>query len=321
MNARGVDDRSVLLLRLRSHTRPYWLGHEVDQVLRQRENILAVVVPVRHVTPTRPLQQVQQLQRLHDVLDGEGGHLRLTPARRRHLRDVDETEHLLVRLGQQLDQLCKSHTLSSLTLLPKAMVRNMPQIRQRLLGRAHFLLDLAQLVRELDHEVPVPLALVWRQRHNARQVVAQLAALLLAEVAHQVIALVIVLSHHIEIERRHIEVQRLVVQEQLRDVRDVLRVHALRVIAVPVHLEHRDVALTVDFVAWRALRLSRSVKGYEEGALLHVTVEFLVCEEETETVFADKQLAFRETATPTQSVWPVGYISFGKGLKYQLSIT
>lgn len=60
---------------------------------------------------------------------------------------------------------------------------------------------------------------------------------------------------------------------------------------------------------------------YKEGALLHVAVQFLICKKKTEAVLADEQLPFTESVTPTQSVWPVGYISFGKGLKYQLSIT
>lgn len=166
----------------------------------------------------------------------------------------------------------------------------MAQIRQRLLRGSHLLLDLAQLVGELNHEVSVPLALVWGQRHNTRQIVPQLTALLLTEVPDEVIALVVVLRHHVEIEGRYIEVQCLVVQEQFRDVRDVFRVHALREVAVAVHLEHRDVVLAVDLVAWRTLHVTQPQNTHEKGALLHVAMEFLVCQEEAEAVLADEEL-------------------------------
>ena len=131
----------------------------------------------------------------------------------------------------------------------------MTQIRQRLLGGSHLLLDLAQLVGKLNHEVTVPLALVWRQCHNTRQIVPQLTALLLTEVPDEVIALVVVLRHHVKVEGGYIEVQCLVVQEQLRNVRDVFRVHALREVTVAVHLEHRYVVLAVDLVAGRTLHV------------------------------------------------------------------
>lgn len=166
----------------------------------------------------------------------------------------------------------------------------MAQIRQRLLGGSHLLLNLAQLVGELNHEMSIPLALVWRQRHDTRQIVPQLTALLLTEVPDEVITLVVVLRHHVEIKGRYIEIQCFVIQEQLRDVRDVLCVHALREITVAVHLEHRYVVLAVDLVAWRTLYVTQLRHAHEEGALLHVAMEFLVCQEEAETVLADEEL-------------------------------
>ena len=69
----------MLLLRLRPHVLLHRLRYQLDQVLRQRENVLPVVIPTGHFARADPLQQVQQLQRLHDVLDGEGGHLRSMP--------------------------------------------------------------------------------------------------------------------------------------------------------------------------------------------------------------------------------------------------
>ena len=134
------------------------------------------------------------------------------------------------------------------------MIRDMSQIRQRLLRTPHLPLDLTQFVRELDHEMPVPLPLMWRQRHDTREIVPHLRAFLLAEIPDHMIALVVVLRHHIEIERRHVEIQRFVVQKELGDVRQILAVHALVIIPVPVHFEHAQIVLPVDLVAWRALR-------------------------------------------------------------------
>lgn len=65
---------------------------------------------------------------------------------------------------------------------PVAAVGHVAQIGERALGRADLALQLAQLVAHRDQELAVALALVRRQRQDARQVVALLAALLLAEV-------------------------------------------------------------------------------------------------------------------------------------------
>ena len=111
------------------------------------------------------------------------------------------------------------------------------------------------------------------------------------------------------------------VQEQLRNVGNVLGVHPLGIVAISVNFKHRNVPFAVNLVSGRALRIMLAAQLYKEGALLHVAVQFLICKKKTEAVLADEQLPFTGSVTPTQSVWPVGYISFGKGLKYQLSIT
>ena len=171
-----------------------------------------------------------------------------------HFRDIHQRQHLLMRLRQQFYDLYESLRTHTHTLLPKTMIRDMSQIRQRLLRTPYLPLDLAQLVRELDHKMSVPLSLMRWQRHDTREIVPHFRAFLLAEIPDHVIALVVVLRHHIEIERRHVEVERFVVQKELGDVRQILAIHALVIIAVPVHFEHAQIVLPVDLVAWRALR-------------------------------------------------------------------
>ena len=60
--------------------------------------------------------------------------------------------------------------------------RHLAEVGQRPLRGAYFALDLRQLVGEGDEELAVALALVCRQCEDARQVVADLGVLLLAEV-------------------------------------------------------------------------------------------------------------------------------------------
>mmetsp|Transcript_13381 Transcript_13381/g.54027 ORF Transcript_13381/g.54027 Transcript_13381/m.54027 type:complete len:489 (-) Transcript_13381:661-2127(-) len=118
---------------------------------------------------------------------------------------------------------------------PVAAVRHQPEVRQRSLRGPDLALLLAQLVREGDEHLPVPLALVRRQRQDARQVVSLLGALLLAEVPDHVVALGVNLAQHVKQKRLHVVIQRLVVQEQLREQAQVLAVHP-RLPAV--HLVH-----------------------------------------------------------------------------------
>ena len=135
---------------------------------------------------------------------------------------------------------------------PVAAVRHEAEVGEGPLRRAHLVLLLGQLVGEGDKELAVPLALVGRQREDARQVVPLLAVLLLAEVAHDVAPALIRLREHVEQEQVHVVVQRLVVQEQLGQEAQVLAVHLL---LAAVNLEHRHAVVPVNLVARRVQQL------------------------------------------------------------------
>ena len=182
------------------------------------------------------------------------------------------------------------------------MIRNVTQIRQRLLRRTHLLFNLAQLVGKLNHEVTVALALMRRERHNARQIVPQLATLLLAKVANHVVALVVVLRYHVKVERSHVVVKRFVVQKELRYVRNVLRVHTLVVVAISVHLKDGNVVLAVDLVSRRTLHVIFPTESNKKGTLLHVSMKLAICQEKAQAVLADEELYRTCKETQTQSV-------------------
>eukprot|EP00968_Pinguiococcus_pyrenoidosus_P023974 scaffold4148_cov240-Pinguiococcus_pyrenoidosus.AAC.4 len=108
------------------------------------------------------------------------------------------------------------------------------EIAQGLLGGSHFLLPLAELVAEGNDEAAVALPLVAREREDAREVVAQVGMLLLREVSHGMVPSVVKLAQDVEEERIDVVVERLVIQEQLREVAEVLAVFGLD---HPIHLE------------------------------------------------------------------------------------
>ena len=71
----------------------------------------------------------------------------------------------------------------------RASSAHQPQIGDRPLGCAELAFPPRELVREGDHQLAVALALVARQREDARQVVLLARILLLGEVAHHVRAI------------------------------------------------------------------------------------------------------------------------------------
>mmetsp|Transcript_41598 Transcript_41598/g.106452 ORF Transcript_41598/g.106452 Transcript_41598/m.106452 type:complete len:349 (+) Transcript_41598:700-1746(+) len=148
---------------------------------------------------------------------------------------------------------------------PVAAVAHLPQVAQRPLRRAHAPLLFGELVREGDEEAAVALALVRRQREDARQVVLLLRGLLLGKVAHHVVPRGVVLREDVEQEGVHVVVERLVVQEELGEVAQVLAVHLL---LAPVHLKHGDVAVAVDLVAGRVQHRVLAQVAHHHVALL-----------------------------------------------------
>ena len=91
-------------------------------------------------------------------------------------------------------------------------------------GQLRAVTHLGEGVREGYQEPPVALTLVGRQREDARQVVVLRAVLLLAEVPHEVRAVLVLLAQHVEEEVLDVEVKRLVVQEELGQQAQVLAV-------------------------------------------------------------------------------------------------
>mmetsp|Transcript_13380 Transcript_13380/g.54017 ORF Transcript_13380/g.54017 Transcript_13380/m.54017 type:complete len:575 (-) Transcript_13380:98-1822(-) len=167
---------------------------------------------------------------------------------------------------------------------PVAAVRHQPEVRQRSLRGPDLALLLAQLVREGDEHLPVPLALVRRQRQDARQVVSLLGALLLAEVPDDVVPALVHLAQHVEQEEIHVVVERLVVQEELGEVAQVLA-EDLLLLAVNLEKRRRLTArlVAVDLVPGRVVHLR----------LPKVPLQLLLPLEEVQGELAEEELLAR----------------------------
>lgn len=188
-------------------------------------------------------QHVQVLQRVQDVVGRHGG-------QGADLVDVDIARPALV--CQDVDD----------GLGPVGAVAQQAQVAQRFLGAAELPLPLAQLVAEGDEQLPVSVALELGQRQDARDVVALGRLLLLAEVTHEVAAVLVAGGHAVEEERVDVVVERLVVEEQLRQEAQVAAPPPL---PLAVDLEEGDVIVAVDLVAG----------GVQQGALGAVALELL----------------------------------------------
>ncbi len=101
----------------------------------------------------------------------------------------------------------------------------------------------ARLTEIYEHPA-VALSLIVGHGHDAADIVLLGAVLLLAEVAHQVAALLIVAGQHVEEEGLHVVVQSLVVQEELDEQTEVLTVDLVR---VAIHLKDGEVLLKIKF--------------------------------------------------------------------------
>jgi hypothetical protein len=91
---------------------------------------------------------------------------------RRPLRDIVDAE-VVLSVEKELDD----------SLGPIRPVPKQPQVTQRLFRTSEFTLFLAQLVRELDEHLPVPVPLMLRQSEDAGYIVILGRFLLLREVA------------------------------------------------------------------------------------------------------------------------------------------
>ena len=129
---------------------------------------------------------------------------------------------------------------------PVRSVGQQTQVREWLLRTARLALELGELVAELYEQLAVALALVGRQGEDARHVVVLAALLLLGEVAHDVVAAVVHLAHHVEEEGVRVVVERLVVQEELGQQAQVLGVV---LVLASVYLEEGNGVFPVDLIA------------------------------------------------------------------------
>ena len=112
--------------------------------------------------------------------------------------------------------------------------------------------------------------------HDAGHVVLLQTVLLLAEVAHQVAALRIVLGQDIEEEWLHVVVERLVIEEEFDEETEVLTVD---LVGVAVHLEHGHPVLAVYLDPGRVPPRTLLQVALEDGPRLHV-LETELAEEE-----------------------------------------
>ena len=102
----------------------------------------------------------------------------------------------------------------------------------------------------------IAFSLERRKRQDTGEVIPQLAKLLLTEIADDMVALVVILRHHIKVEGRYVEVECLVVEEEFGDIRDVLAVDALVVVSISINFKNRYVVLAVNLVSRGALHHS-----------------------------------------------------------------
>jgi hypothetical protein len=152
---------------------------------------------------------------------------------------------------------------------PVGAVADETQVRERLLGMPRLFLDFAELVTEFDQETTESTPLMTGQREDARKVVAKLAVLLLAVVAHHVVSVSVTLRHYVVKEKIHVMPQRLVVQEHLGDETEVL---AVGLFLAAIELPHADaVGASVDLVTGR---VAQAALGRVVQQLALVTKKF-----------------------------------------------
>ena len=160
-------------------------------------------------------------------------------------------QHIIRRHGAQGAQILHADFPFSLhqdlnqRILPIRPVPEESQVAQRFLRTAEFPLPLTQLVTERDQQLAEALALVLRQRQDARDVVPLRALFLLAEISDQMAAVLVSGRHAVEQKGVDVVIQRLVVQEQLAQQAQVATPGPL---PAAVDLEEAEVVVAVDFV-------------------------------------------------------------------------
>merc|ERR1719450_1306538 len=123
--------------------------------------------------------------------------------------------------------------------------------------------------------------------------------LLLAEVAHQMTSLAIVLCQDVEQERLHVIVERLVIQEQFDQKTEVLTVD---LVGVTIHLKHGHSILPVDLHTWRMSPGTFGEMTLQDGPRLHVL----------QTKLAQEQLWKTSILLRIRTGIPCGDVKFAK---------
>eukprot|EP00958_Prasinococcus_capsulatus_P026890 scaffold5061_cov378-Prasinococcus_capsulatus_cf.AAC.9 len=80
------------------------------------------------------------------------------------------------------------------------------------------------------------------------QVISLFRSLFLTEVAHYVAAAVVALAQYVEEKQIDVVVERLVIQEQLREVAQILTVDLF---LFPIHFKHAQRAVAINFIPYR----------------------------------------------------------------------
>lgn len=197
-------------------------------------------------------QQLQDIQLLMDILLRHGRQATNLRNTRRVLTPLNGNGIVMHHRQRRIGRAGRRNLLAAQQLhnhLPPILaIAQQAQIAQRLLRRPQLPLPPAELVAKSDQQAAQPLALILRQRQDARDVVPLAALLLLAEIADDVAAALVARGHHVEQEGVDVVVQRLVVEEQLAQQAQIAAPGAL---PAAVDLEERHVLVAVDLVARR----------------------------------------------------------------------
>mmetsp|Transcript_69902 Transcript_69902/g.111156 ORF Transcript_69902/g.111156 Transcript_69902/m.111156 type:complete len:223 (-) Transcript_69902:415-1083(-) len=184
-----------------------------DELIKER------LIDNKHVFVVALFEHAEICEGKEDILDLEGGVVREHLQREQlfllsHVILVDDFEELRG---------------------PKLAIRDESQVRERRFRRSQFALNLAESVRQRDHEMAQSFALMARQRHNARQIEVFLGTLFFGEIAQKMASTARYFRDDVKVKRGGVVFQRLVIEKELGQIRDILAVIAL---FGAVHLIH-----------------------------------------------------------------------------------
>lgn len=161
------------------------------------------------------LDHFHALQCLYDVLHGDAAQLT-------QLFDALRSRPTILH---QLEQCMR----------PIAAITQPSKITQRFFRRSNDSLTLRQLVAECNQEFAVSFALVWWQNENARDIVTFRRNFFLAEIADNILAILVDLAQHVEDEGLNVVVERLVIEKQFCHKTECL---AVQLVILAINFEY-----------------------------------------------------------------------------------